>query len=219
MPRTCKPTEARDESAELVLRELAADGVWTQYQLETRLAAWGAEPPAGYLSRVAVIVRPTAWAHRRVRIAVVRPSNEGSRLLRSIGVRPQEVRPLELEHALGVAELRWRCGICAEHYCGPDALGRDYRRGVARAGAGLGAAIPDGIFQLDDGAGLLEYDHGRYTTRQILSKLGGFRSATRLEGQRIVRIVWGAPTEERAARLWNLGVGEIMVLAPETWLG
>jgi hypothetical protein len=206
-------------SAERVLRELAADGVWTQYQLEARLAAWSAEQPSRYLSRVAVVVKPTAWAHRRVRIGVVRPSNEGCRLLRSIGVRAQEVRPGELEHALGLAELRWRCGISVEHYRGQAALGRDHRRGVARGGLGLGPAIADGVFEVDDGVGLLEYDHGRYTTRQILTKLGGLRSATRLEGRRVLRIVWGTPTEERGARLRNLGIAEVLVLEPENWLG
>jgi hypothetical protein len=205
-------------STEKVLRELAADGVWTQCQLDARLAASGGEPPSRYLSRISVIVKPTGWAHRRVRIGVVRPNNEGCRLLRSIGVRTQEVRPAELEHALGLAELRWRCGISVEHYRGQAALGREHRRGVARGSSGLGPAVADGVFELDGGVGLLEYDHGRYTTRQILGKLGGFRSITRLEGRRIVRIVWGAPTEERAQQLHNLGVGEVMVLRPESWL-
>jgi hypothetical protein len=205
-------------SAEHVLRELASDGVWTQHQLEARLAAWNAEQPSRYLTRVPVIVKPTAWAHRRARIGVVRPNNEGCRLLRSIGVRTQEVRPSELEHALGLAELRWRCGISVEYYRGQDVLGRDHRREVARGGPGLGPTVADGVFEVNGGVGLLEYDHGRYTTRQIFGKLGSFRSATRLEGRRILRIVWGVPSEDRAARLRNLGIGEVMVLEPQDWL-
>jgi len=117
-------------SAEHVLRELAADGVWTQRQLETRLAVLALEPPSRYLSRVPVIVKPTAWAHRHARIDLIRPNTEGHRFLRSIGVRPQEVRPVELEHGLGLAELRWRCGISVEHYRAQHTLARDHRRGA-----------------------------------------------------------------------------------------
>jgi hypothetical protein len=204
---------------EHILTELAADGVWTRWQLEVRLAAWAAEEPSRYLSRAAVVVKPTAWAHRRIRIGVVRPNTQGYRLLHSIRVRPQEVRPSELEHTLGLAELRWQCEISAERYRAQDALGRDHRRRVALNGLGLGSAIADGVYELDGGVGLLEYDHGRYATSQIFEKLGSFRSTTRLAGRRILRIVWGAPTEARAARLRNLGVGEVMVLDPETWLG
>lgn len=201
-----------------ILMELAADGVWTRRQLEARLAAWTAQEPSRYLSRAAVVVKPTAWAHRHVRINVVRPSIEGYRLLRSIRVRTQEIRPSELEHTLGLAELRWRCGISADQYRAQDVLGRDHRRSVARGGLGFGQAIADGAFELDGGLGLLEYDHGRYTTSQIFGKLGSFRSTTRLEGRRVLRIVWGTPTEARAVRLRDLGVGEVMVLDPETWL-
>jgi len=63
---------------------------------------------------------------------------------------------------------------------------------------------------MPDGVVLCEYDHGRYTSRRILAKLGAFRSATRLDGKRIVGTVWGAPTERRAARLRSLGAGEVL---------
>lgn len=204
--------------SEHILTELAVDGVWTRRQLEGRLEAWAAEEPSRYLSRVAVLVKPTAWAHRHIRIGVVRPNTQGYGLLRSIGVRPQEVRPSELEHTLGLAELRWQCEISAERYRAQDALGRDHRRGVVRGGLGFGPAVADGVYELDGGVGLLEYDHGRYTTSQIFGKLGGFRSTTRLDGKRVLKVVWGTPTEARAARLRDLGVGEVMVLYPETWL-
>jgi hypothetical protein len=202
-----------------VLRELAVDGAWTQRQLEERLTRWGAREPSQYVTRSTVPARPTAWAHRRVPVTIVRPNAEGDRVLRAMRVRPQEIRPGELEHALGLAELRWRCGIPAERYRAQDMLGRDHRRAVARGGAGFGPAIADGVYEADGGIVLCEYDHGRYTARQVLGKLSAFQSATRLEGRRVLGSVWGAPTERRASWLRGLGVREVVVMAPQTWLG
>jgi len=208
-----------DEPADHLLRELAADGVWTQRQLAARLARWALEAPARYLTQTVVLLRPTGWSHRRVRVTVVRPSEGGDHRLRGMGVRAQQIRPEELEHGVGLAELRWQYGIPAERYRAQDVLGRDHRRAIARGGVGLGPAVADGVYEMPDGVVLCEYDHGRYTSRRILAKLGAFRSATRLDGKRIVGTVWGAPTERRAARLRSLGAGEVLVVPPERWLG
>jgi hypothetical protein len=204
---------------EEVLRELAVDGAWTQRQLEERLTRWGAREPSQYVTRSTVPARPTAWAHRRVPVTIVRPNAEGHRVLRAMRVRPQEIRPGELEHALGLAELRWRCGVPAERYRAQDMLGRDHRRAVAHGGAGFGPAIADGVYDTEGGVVLCEYDHGRYTARQVLGKLSAFRSATRLDGRCVLGSVWGAPTERRAAWLQGLGVREVIVVRPATWLG
>jgi hypothetical protein len=95
-------------------------------------------------------------------------------------VRSQEIRPAELGHALGLTDLRWR---------------RENRRsatvprmrldattsGPMVAGVGLGTAI-DGVYEVPGGIVLCGYNHGRYTARQVMNKLSGFRSATRLGG-------------------------------------
>jgi len=201
------------------MRELAVDGAWTQRQLDARLTRWGAPNPARYLTRAVMTVRPTARAHRWTRVTIVRPNAEARAALRTMRVRPQEIRSGELEHALGLAELRWRCGLPADHYCAQDTLGRDHRRAVARGAGGFGPAIADGVYQTRDGVVLCEYDHGYYTARQIRGKLTAFRSATRLNGQRVLGSVWGVPTARRASWLRDLGVRDVVVLDPETWLG
>jgi len=204
---------------EQIVRELAVDGAWTQRQLDVRLARWGAREPSRYLTRAVMTARPTARAHRWTRVTIVRPSVDGKAVLRALQVRPQEIRPGELEHALGLAELRWRCGVSAERYRAQDTLGRDHRRAVARGSGGFGPAIADGVYETTGGVLLCEYDHGRYTARQVRGKLTAFRSATRYHEQRVLGSVWGVPTERRASWLRGLGVRDIVVLNPETWLG
>jgi hypothetical protein len=202
-----------------ILRELAADGAWTQLQLRARLERWGAREPSRLLARTPVALRPTAFARRTVTVTLVQPSEEGQRVLREMGVRPQRLRPAELEHALGLAELRWRIGAPADRYRAQDALGRDHRAHVARGAAGLGPALADGIVRAEGGVVLCEYDHGRYTARQVREKLAAFGSSMRIDGQRVLGSVWGAPTETRREWLRGLGVRDVLVLAPETWLG
>ena len=204
---------------EHILRELAVDGVWTSRQLHARLANWGASEPSHYLTFATMPVRVTSWAHHAVHAVIVRPNPKGREVLRAVKARLQEIRPAELEHALGLAELRWRCEIPAERYRAQDALGRDHRGTVACGGAGLGPVIADGIYELPDGIVLCEYDHGRYSARQIMRKLSGFRSTTRVGGQRVLGSIWGAPSERRATWLRSLGVGHIIVMEPGSWLG
>ncbi len=203
---------------EQVLRELAADGAWTQRQLEARLRGWGAPEPDAYLARDTIAVRPTAWAHRRVTTQIVRPNRAGRRVLDALQVEPQQIRPEELEHALGLAELRWRCEVSAEQYQAQDQIRRDHARAISRSRVGFGSALADGIGDTGSGLVLYEYDHGRYTTRQVLAKLAGFRVLTRLEGRPVTGATWGTPSERRAARLRQLGAVHVRVMPPETWL-
>lgn len=98
-------------------------------------------------------------------------------------------------------------------------LGRDHRWAVDRDGKGVGPVIADGVYEMPSGIILCEYDHGRYTACQVLHKLSGFRSPPRLEGRRLLGTVWGAPTERRAAWLCGLGVRDIVIIDPESWLG
>ncbi len=201
------------------LAELAADGAWTAAQLRARQRAWGLPDLGGCVQRLPVRLRPTAWAHRRVFSTVVQPSAAGTALLRAAGVRPQEIRPQELEHALGLAELRFRCGARRCGYHAQDALGREHRRARALGGAGFGGAVADGLMRTPHGVILLEYDHGRYTGAQVREKLRAQRALVRWDSARVLGAIWGAPTERRATWLRGLGVGEVVVLPPEKWLG
>jgi hypothetical protein len=200
------------------LAELAADGAWTASQLAARRRAWGFPDLAGHVQRLPVRLRPTAWAHRRVPAVVVRPNASGAALLRAAGVRPQEIRPQELEHALGLAELRFRCGARRGGYDAQDALGRRHRRARARGGVGLGEAIADGAMRTPGGVVLLEYDHGRYTGAQVREKLRAQRALGRWDGAPVLGAIWGAPTERRAAWLRSHGVEHVVVLPADSWM-
>ncbi len=201
-----------------VLAELACDGAWTAKQLEARVAYWGAGLPKACLFRQSALVKPTAWARHPVEIGLVRLSPNGAAVARTLGAHIQTVRPAELEHALGLAELRWRCGIPAWRYTPQDAVGRAHRRAVAQGGIGNALALWDGTYEVDGGVVLCEYDHGRYTARQVREKLTVFRQAAHAGGIRIVGTVWGVPTEKRASWLHELGTLNVVVMDPATWL-
>src|SRR5579863_6037625 len=101
---------------EQVLCELARDGAWTGRQLAARLAACQRPPIDAYLTRAAETLRPTAWARRRQTVEIVRLNARGIAAVATRGVSPQLIRAGELEHALGLAELRWRCGVPYDRY-------------------------------------------------------------------------------------------------------
>jgi hypothetical protein len=201
-----------------LVAELARDGVWTAKQLRERLSRWRIDVPEGCIRRRLVPLRPTAWARRTVDAEVVEPTARGIELARMLGVPLQTIRPGELEHALGLAELRWRCGIPAQRYTPQNVVGRTHRRLATADGAGLAAALWDGTYEVPGGVVLCEYDHGRYTGRQVREKLSVFRQAIHVGGKRILGTVWGVPTERRAAWLRSLGVSDFIVLEPSTWL-
>lgn len=114
--------------------------------------------------------------------------------------------------------MRWRCGVPFDRYTAQDGLGRTHRQGLARGGLGHGSHLADGLFSRDGGVVLAEYDHGRYTAKQVQMKLAAFRSTREVHGQPIMGAVWGVPTLRRAAWLEAVGVGHVVVLERGTWL-
>jgi hypothetical protein len=206
------------KTREQVLCELARDGAWAGRQLAARLAACQCPPIDAYLTRAAETLRPTAWARRRQTVEIVRLNARGVAAAAACGVTPQLIRAGELEHALGLAELRWRCAVPYDRYAAQDVLGRTHRQGLARSGQGFGQHLADGMFSGDSGIVLAEYDHGRYTAKQIRMKLAAFREVRHVNGQPVVGAIWGAPTARRAAWLQSIGVEHVVVLEPETWL-
>lgn len=206
------------KTREQVLCELARDGAWTGRQLAARHAASQCPPIDTYLTRAAETLRPTAWARRQQTVEIVRLNTRGIAAAAARGIAPQLIRAGELEHALGLAELRWRCGVPYDRYAAQDVLGRTHRQRMARSGQGFGQHLADGMFSGESGIVLAEYDHGRYTAKQIRMKLAAFREVQHVNGQPVVGAVWGAPTGRRAAWLQAIGVEHIVVMEPETWL-
>lgn len=200
------------------LVELATDGAWTARQLAQRLTAWRCPDIEEYLARGTDRVKPTAWSRTRVRVEIVRLNRRGEELVARLGVRPQVIRAGELEHALGLAELRWRCGVSHDRYLAQDWLGRMHRRVRATGGAGMGDYLPDGVIATERGVVLCEYDHGRYSARQVTQKARSLHRVRVVTGQPVLGEVWGTPTHTRAHWLRSLGVSPVVVMEPDTWM-
>jgi len=203
---------------EQALCELAKDGAWTGRQLAARLATWACPGVEAYIARTTEQLRVTAWTRHRHAVEIVRLNARGARTAAAQGVVPQTIRSGELEHALGLAELRWRCGVPYDRYIAQDGLGREHRRGLARGETGLGPRVADGMFAADSSVVFCEYDHGRYTARQVQAKLAAFRNVSRIDGRPIAGAIWGAPSARRAAWLRALGVRHVIVLEAQAWL-
>jgi hypothetical protein len=202
------------------LAELARDGAWTVKQLEARLVRWNTAIPDRYLRRTPVRVHPTAWTRRTVSTEIATPSARGAEAAAALGVPVQRIRSGELEHALGLAELRWRCGVSYDHYIAQDGIGRTHRQWLARGGTSiqLGPRLADGLYVVEGGVILCEYDHGRYTAPDIRQKIAAFSIQTYGGKHRVRGAIWGVPTADRSARLGELGVAHSVVMEPETWL-
>lgn len=201
-----------------VLVELATDGAWTARQLANRLAAWRCSDIDEYLVRGADLLKPTAWSRTKVKVEIVRLSRSGEEVAASMGVRPQVIRAGELEHALGLAELRWRCGVSYDRYLAQNWLGRMHRRVRATGGAGIADRLADGVIATGRGVVLCEYDHGRYSARQVTQKVRSMHRVRSVNGQPVLGEVWGAPTHTRAHWLRSLGVSTVVVMEPGTWM-
>ena len=203
-----------------IIAELAIDGAWTVTQLETRLGRWNAAIPERYLRRTPVLVRPTAWTRCLTEIELITPNARGAKVAAALGVPVQRIRSAELEHALGLAELRWRCGVSYDRYIAQDGVGRAHRQALARGRMSmeLGPALADGLYAVEGGVILCEYDHGRYTARDIRDKVAAFCARKYVENHRIRGAIWGVPTAHRAACLRELGVTRTVVMDPDTWL-
>ena len=200
------------------IAELARDGAWTDAQLRERLERWGIASIDHYLSRQTVQARPTGFSKTRRLMEIVRPNGHGRDIAARLGVSLQLIRTGELEHALGLAELRWTVGARYRQYTAQDGLGRLHRHGRAIGGAGLGDHLADGAVSTPKGLVLLEYDHGRYTSTQVREKLASFERASRWSKDPIVGAVWGAPSARRAAWLRSVGVEKVVVVEASQWL-
>jgi len=152
-------------------------------------------------------------------VAVVRPTAAAIDVARIYGVDVATVRRDELEHALGLAELRFRAGIPIWESISGARIIREQRHALA---AGLGStfrAAPDGASLGPGGLVFYEYDTGSYTARQVGAKLAAARAVRRVHGHAVAGYVWGAPTEARARWLRAHGVAAVRVVEPSAWLG
>jgi hypothetical protein len=202
------------------LAELARDGAWTVTQLEARLVRWNTAIPDRLLQWTLVRVHPTAWTRRAVSAKIATPNAQGAEAAAALGVPVQRIRSGELEHALGLAELRWRCGVSYDRYIAQDGMGRTHRQELARGRMSiqLGPGLADGLYAVEGGVILCEYDHGRYTAGDIRQKIVAFSLQTYAGEHRVRGAIWGVPTADRAAHLRGLGVAHSVVMEPETWL-
>ena len=107
-----------------------------------------------------------------------------------------------------------------DRYIAQDGIGRSHRRALARGGMSilLGSRLADGLYAVEGGIILCEYDHGRYTARDIRQKIAAFSVQTYAGRHRVLGAIWGVPTAGRAARLRELGVANAVVMEPDTWL-
>ena len=217
MPWT--PTRAIDDPRARALCELAHDGVWTRAQLHARLAAWGTSCSPRHLVTETARLRATARARTRTSVEVVRPTAAALDVARIYGVDVATVRGDELEHALGLAELRFRAGIPVWESISGARIIREQRHALAAGIGGTFRAAPDGASQGPSGLVLYEYDTGSYTARQVRAKLAAARAVGRVHGHAVAGHVWGAPTEARARWLHAHGVAAVHVVDPAAWLG
>jgi hypothetical protein len=202
-----------------LLCELAHDGVWTLPQFDARRDHWTCpQIPPRYLTIADASLRPTGYSRLSVRVAIVRPTSAAVEIAQAHGIDVAAVRPGQLEHAVGLAELRWRSGVAARH----SVLGETLLRAQNHLRA-LGCnesfrAVPDGAYRHEDAVVLCEYDTGRYSACQVRAKIAAGRSIRRMEGCQIIGHLWGVPTHERAKWLRDRGAWSVIVVPVSSWL-
>ncbi len=202
-----------------LLCELAHDGVWTLPQFDARRDRWACpQIPPRYLKVAEASLRPTGYSRLSVRVPIVRPTSAAVEIAQAHGIDVAAVRPDQLEHAVGLAELRWRSGVTARHSVSGETLLRTQNR-LRALGCDEGfRAVPDGAYRHEDGIVLCEYDTGRYSARQVRAKIAAGRSIRLLEGGQIIGHLWGVPTEQRANWLRDRGAGSVTVVPVSSWL-
>lgn len=208
-----------DRATLRLLCELAHDGAWTLQQFEARRDQWICpQIPPRYIDIAEASLRPTGYSRTSVRVEIIRPKPAAVEIARARGIDVVNARHDQLEHAVGLAELRWRSGITAWHSISGEALVRAQLHHRALGGRGGFRAAPDGAYRHEYGVVLCEYDTGRYSARQVRAKIAAGRSIRRLEGCQIIGHLWGVPTEERAKWLRNRGAGSVTVVPVSSWL-
>jgi len=202
-----------------LLCELAHDGVWTLPQFDARRDRWTCpQVSPRYLKVAEASLRPTGYSRLSVRVPIVRPTSAAVEIAQAHGIDVAAVRPDQLEHAVGLAELRWRSGVTAWHSVRGETLLRAQNHLCALGCDESFRAVPDGAYRYEDGVVLCEYDTGRYSARQVQAKIAAGRSIRLLEGRRIIGHLWGVPTPERANWLRDHGAGLVTVVPVSSWL-
>ena len=203
-----------------ILCELAHDGAWTRPQLEARRSRFNCpEVPPIYLSVTERRLRPTGWSRILVPVEIVRPTRIGAEIARAHGIDVASVRPDQIEHTVGLAQLRWWHRVAVWDSISGDKLMRTQCHARALGIHSGFRAVPDGAYIFQQGLVLCEYDTGRYGVRQIQAKIAAARSIRSLDERRITGHLWGAPTHARAQWLESCGVASVTVIPPSSWLG
>lgn len=203
-----------------VLCELAHDGVWTLPQLEARRSHWTCpEISPSYLSFTERPLRPTGWSRVLVPVEIVRPTRIAVEIARAHGIDVASVRFDQIEHTVGLAELRWWNRVTVWDSISGDRLMRTQCHHRALGTHGGFRAAPDGAYVFEQRLVLCEYDTGRYCVRQVQEKIAAARSIKGLEGREIIGHLWGVPTHARAQWLKTCGVASVTVIPPSSWLG
>ncbi len=156
-------------------------------------------------------VRPTGYSRATVAADVVALTPAGREVARALSGRPVETVNLEkeLEHRLGVAEVRSRLGVAPEAWTTALELHLAHIAGLhGEATRGL----PDALADLDGTRLAVEYDHGRYTARQVRLKQAVFP-------QLADRAVWAVPTARRAEWLARQDCRGVLVVPLPTGTG
>ena len=209
-----------DHAAIELMCELAHDGVWTVPQLKARRRRWNdPEIPPRLLRVTKGLLRPTGWSRTDVRVDIVRPTPAAAEIAWARGVDAACVREDQIEHAVGLAELRWKWGVSAWRSISGERLvsARIYRR-TSRDSNGFHGG-PDGAYVFEQGLMLCEYDAGRYSARQVREKVITAQTIRCFEGRKVVGHLWGVPTSLRGQWLRRHGVSSVTVIPSSSWLG
>jgi len=209
-----------DHAAIRLLCELAHDGVWTLPQLEARRRRWNdPKVPPQFLNVSKESLRPTGWSRIAVPVDIVRPGQAAVEIARARGIDVARVRVDQVEHAVGLAELRWRCGVSAWCSISGERLAR---KQIYRGTSGDSSEFrcgPDGAYIFEQGLVFCEYDTGRYSAGQVREKIVAARPIRYFEGRRVIGHLWGVPTRTRSRWLKSHGVSSVAVIPSSSWLG
>lgn len=150
-------------------------------------------------------LRPTSYSRREIPTDVAMLTAAGRTVVgRELG-RPASAASLahEIEHRVGVAELRTVMGISPAAWTPGGEL--QHARLPAAQGTPRGRGLPDGLADVDGIRLALEYDQGSYTAVQVHLK-------QRVFSEMADAALWAAPTPGRADWLRRLGCERVVVI-------
>lgn len=191
-----------------LLEILATDGLRSVVGLSRAepqlLGALGTCVREGLVRIVRPGLRPTGYSRREIPTDVATLTSAGrTEAVRCLG-RPAPGASLahEIEHRLGVGELRTRLRIPPEAWTSAVEL---HVSRLTEAPRTPGRGLPDGLADVNGMRLALEYDRGCYTEVQV-----------RLKQQVFSRLaedaVWAAPTVRRAEWLRRLGCEQVLIV-------